>query len=518
MTTLVIQKAIALLLLIVVGYLLQKKFQEPSSVGAIRTLILNAALPATIFLSTIEINTQLSLLLLPGFALAVNVFLMAIGVLLAYLLIDRSQKSKARALILLFPSLAPGLTVYPFIEQFLGRQSLAWAALADMGNKTFVLIGLYALALYWYRKSCATASLQTRKQWKTIGLFLLNEPVNLAILFGVALAMVGITTAHLPVFLSDALQKLALCATPLILFYVGISLNLKSLQFGKILLVLLARAGAGFLFSAGAIALLHPASPEIVRLFVALPQASCSLWPLLHGIRINAQADTEQSGMFFDADFATSLLALSFPFSIVMMLVVFSSAGFFDQPSHLTGLGLVLLIALGVLLRYQSLPIRLQTPIALQVRLQSPVVTRAAQSLSATAAIAPSQMPEVEPITKFTDEQNRNLKELYLLIQQALHQSIGKANSSLQVKFLLQDRVLLVLCQHEANHALQRAYFFEQLTQTLHQLNLPFIDKIQFFFRVVGQKQAYASYSLLLTAARFHLQSQPLPPSIAAQR
>jgi malate permease and related proteins len=342
MTQLVIPKAIALILLIVTGFLLQKKFENPASIAALRLFILNVALPATIFLSTVDINTQLNLIVLPSFALAVNLCLMFAGVGIARLLTRPSQPQQTRALILLFPSLAPGLTVYPFVEQFLGRQGLAWVALADMGNKLFVLIGLYALALYWFQKSALVQPAnQTQAKrpgrWQTIARFLFTEPVNGAIVLGLVCASVQINTATLPLALVDAVQKFALCSTPLILFYVGVSLNLKKLQFGTLLLALFARAGLGFLISAAALALLQPSSIEAIALFISLPQASCSLWPLLHATTINQQADSTTP--FFDVDFATALLALSFPFSILVLLVVFSGGAFFYTPMHLVIVG-----------------------------------------------------------------------------------------------------------------------------------------------------------------------------------
>ncbi|KGF71956.1 hypothetical protein DO97_13650 [Neosynechococcus sphagnicola sy1] len=363
MTHAVVPKAIALILLIGVGYLLQKKFQDPTAIGAIRNFILNAALPATIFLSTIEIDTTLDLVLLPSFALAVNLFLFVIGSLVSALLIKQSESDRSRALILLFPSLAPGLTVYPFIAQFSGQQGLAWAALADMGNKFFVLVGLYAFAIFWYQQSQAqTQQTKIDAQWLSIVRFLISEPVNIAIVLAVILAIFNINSQRLPLALSDAIQKLAVCATPMILFYVGISLNLKSFQFGKLLMILLARSGAGFMLSAVAIALLNPTTPDIRTLFVALPQASCSLWPLLHATNINqlpldlsADGDREPPVNFFNIEFATALLAMSFPFSIFILLIVFSSGNYFTTPDHLSQMGMILLLAFGSLLLMTSL-------------------------------------------------------------------------------------------------------------------------------------------------------------------
>lgn len=50
---------------------------------------------------------------------------MFVGFILANFAIPMQERAKTRMVILLFPSLAPGLTVYPFVEEFLGRQSLS---------------------------------------------------------------------------------------------------------------------------------------------------------------------------------------------------------------------------------------------------------------------------------------------------------------------------------------------------------------------------------------------------------
>lgn len=508
MANLVIQKAVALLFLIVVGYLLKRKFQDPSSISTIRNFILNVALPATIFLSTIEINTQLDLLLLPSFALAVNIYLMLVGFLLAYLLLKKSESAKRRALILLFPSLAPGLTVYPFIEQFLGKQGLAWAALADTGNKLFVLIGLYALAIYWYRKASDQIDSQVKIPWKSIALFLLGEPVNIAIIVGLALAISHLSSNSLPLALSDAIQKLAACATPLILFYVGISLNLKSFQFGTLLMILLARAGAGFLFSAAAIAVLHPPTLEATILFIALPQASCSLWPLLHANRINQQDSSLSSNNqfrekpnFFDTNFATSLLALSFPFSIFVLLIVFSSGTAFTSPVQLGSAGVILLAAFGALFGYQQLPVQLQSPVRVKISLRSPFSLKSEatkihflnqQAIEFFQAAQPSK---ANPIHEAASKEQQ-LKTLILILHKYLPSKAKNQEINLQIQHSLKGETLIILGQHKGDKFVNLNQVFCDFEREIQLLNFNFFNHVRLYFRIYGQKQPYISYSL----------------------
>lgn len=508
MANLGVQKAIALLFLIVIGYLFKRKFHDPVSVSTIRNLILNVALPATIFLSTIEINTQLDLLLLPSFALTVNIYLMLVGFFLAHLLLQKSEKAKQRALILLFPSLAPGLTVYPFIEQFLGKQGLAWAALADTGNKLFVLIGLYALAIYWYQNSGSRDS-PVKMPWKSIGLFLLVEPVNIAIVIGLVLAISHVGAEGLPLAFSDAIQKLAACATPLILFYVGISLNLKAFQLSTILMILLARAGVGFLFSAAAIALLHPSSLEAIVLFMTLPQASCSLWPLLHATRINHQdrsasneIESGEKSAFFDVNFATALLALSFPFSIVVLLVVFSSGNLFHSPTQLGMAGVCLLMFFGVLFAYQQLPVRLRNPIQINIALRNPLLLKTDPSdiyfLNHPAVVffQSAQSIEAQSNHEVISKEEQLFKKIASLLQKYLHSEINDAEIGLQIQYVLKGKTLIILGQHRESGFIDLKTILGDLEKDIRLLNFDFINQIQLYFRIWGQEKSYIGYSL----------------------
>ncbi len=337
-----LQKAISLALLIGVGYLLKSKFPSSSqqmgfAVQGLKAIILSVALPATIFLSIV--STDLTIWTAPLYTLGINLYLMVMGTLVARLVFYRDQLSLRRSVILMFPSMAPGLTAYPFIDQYLGGDGLAWAALADVGNKVFVLVGLYALAIHWAQQFMDTAS-SGHGRWKMIGLSLLREPVNTAIVAGLLLASFGVGIDQIPFIALDPLQKLAACTTPLILIFVGLSLKFDVGQIKRIFMILLFRSGVGFLFSAAMITILvSPSSPVVSSLPFALllavtPQAGCSLWPLMHATRVNAEIQPT-----FDTNFILALLTISFPFSIGVILMIFASGSFFVHPRHLVAAG-----------------------------------------------------------------------------------------------------------------------------------------------------------------------------------
>jgi malate permease and related proteins len=361
----VLQNAFVFLILITLGYFLKKKFQDSTSMKALRTIILSVALPATIFLSTLDVHVKFDLLIFPLYALAINLFFLLIGYLLVHFQFVQLEPSKQRMFVLLFPSLAPGLSVYPFLEQFNGRDSLAWAAISDVGNKLFVLFGLLILAYSWCQKVTAqnigTAEKVGLKasDSRSLGLTLLCEPINAALMISLCLAKANFHSNSLPPSILDALQKLAAITTPLILIFIGLSIKSKSIALVRFLLVLAVRAGLGLILSILAILWMHPTSPDIIMLLVAMPQASCSLWPLLHAFQINEHKAVKQT--LFDTDFGANLIAISFPFSCLILLIAFCSGHWFMTLSQasietlLSIIGMIFLVCASLMIGLGSL-------------------------------------------------------------------------------------------------------------------------------------------------------------------
>ncbi len=361
-----LQKAIALALLIGVGYLLKLKFptsphQLAFATQGLKIVILSVSLPATIFLSII--STDLDILTAPLYTLAINLYLMVMGILLVRFLIAPGRRSLRRSVVLMFPSMAPGLTAYPFIDQYLGGDGMAWAALADVGNKIFVLVGLYALAIHWAQELSDVSQKVGQARWRMIVISLLREPVNAAIVVGLALAVAGIHQDQIPFLILDPIQKLAAFTTPLILIFVGVSLKFDVAQLKDILMILLFRSGAGFFFSAVMVmllaqpSLLVPESIGFALLLAVTPQAGCSLWPLMHATQVNGDIRPT-----FDTGFILALLTISFPFSIGMIMLMFSAGSFFAFPQHLALAGAVCL-ALFSLLCWQTRSVSTLAPV-----------------------------------------------------------------------------------------------------------------------------------------------------------
>lgn len=510
-TNLGLQKVIPLLLLIGIGYLLKGKFQQPAAAGAIKNLIINAALPATVFLSVIDIDKKLGLFSLPALALLLNFSLLFVGFLVARLVIDPEEKAQIRSLILMFPSLAPGITAYPFIEEFLGRKTIALAALADVGNKLFILVGLCAVAMYWHQQ-VSSYSPNYASQLKQIGFVLMGEPANAAIILGFLLLTFNLTVNDLPQPIFEFIPKLAACTTPLILFFVGISFNSKSFKLQTVLSILLARSAAGFWFSAVLITLLKPDSIT-AALAVILPQSGCSLWPFLYASQMNArgQPSSEKDKLpnpsTFDTEFALGILTTSIPFSICVILSVCSFREFLSFPLHL---GLVGLVFWGLFcflnlrshlnnLESQNVEFEFAFRIAVKKQIRSSLPlnnnSHKLQNLSTDQIVdkhdSSSCIPDYQSIESTKNQ--LNLQFLSLLLEYRL-QSEGLSGINLKVNFFDWEKRLAIAGHHTGHKILDQNKAFEALKdEVISFLKLEFPVHVDFSLNIVGEEQPYAS-------------------------
>lgn len=339
-----LQKTLELLLIIGLGLLLQKKVAKEDLKG-IKTLILSVALPATIFVALLKIELKGTLLIFPLMALVFN-FIMAIAS--KYLLassLPNNEGAKKRTLTMLLPSLAPGLSCFPFIIVYLGDEYLALAALADVGNKIFVLILLYMLGMHWYHAR-AVKDLVATTSSKLKGLFLSmpNEPINLVIIVAIVLLGFGFTLSSLPGFLENTIVKMSLIMTPLVLLFIGMAVRIKFREFGFIFSILMRRAGITLLLSAIFVFLFSALTAPMILFIVVFPQSACSFWPFAHMSAVSTlEEKDEQKKPTFDINFAVNILACSLPFSTILIISIFSFSDFFVNPVVLLVTGIIMM-------------------------------------------------------------------------------------------------------------------------------------------------------------------------------
>lgn len=338
-------KTLSLLLLIALGVWLKRKL-PPEQVKGLKTLILAVALPATIFLALMQIEVRKELLWLPVLALGYNLLMLGVGWLGLRWHPLGQDAARRRTLLMLFPSLAPGLSCFPFLVEFLGEESLAQAAIADVGNKIFVLILLYLLAMRWYYGTQPAADRSGSGRLKSLGLALLREPINLVMVLALGLLGLGWQLDDLPGFLQSTVVRLGAIMTPLVLLFIGLAVKVKRKDIWPILSLLLMRSGIALLFSATLLFLLPGLSPVMGMLAIVFPQSAVSFWPYAHMSAVQAMEDERSST--FDLNLGVNILAFSLPFSTLLILSFVTAGPALVQPWVLMVLGMGALV-LGIL-------------------------------------------------------------------------------------------------------------------------------------------------------------------------
>ncbi|MCH7408690.1 permease [Belliella sp. DSM 111904] len=341
-----LQKTFSLILLIVLGLVLKRKFTQPEQHKGLKMIILDVALPAMIFVALLKIEVNPDLLILPVLALLFNILFLLISKYALPVLGIEQGTASMRTLLLLLPSLAPGLTCFPFVVSYLGEDVLAWAALADIGNKFFVLVLAYLLAISWYYKHHQLKKASTKDRVKQLLLAMLKEPINLVMISAIILLSFGINMESLPVFMSEAILMMKDMMTPLVLLFIGIAVVFKWDQLRMLAGMLLFRAGITFVIS-GIFVALVPMPIEAVLLAVVFPQSAVSFWPFAHMSAIRSMELSDESKKVkptFDLELGVNLLALSMPFSTLLILGIFSSGTYFTNPYHIFLFGGIMLI------------------------------------------------------------------------------------------------------------------------------------------------------------------------------
>ncbi|MGF1488450.1 MAG: AEC family transporter [Prochloraceae cyanobacterium] len=354
-----IDKTISFIFLILIGSLLKNNIARKEHLEGVKLLIFNTALPATILLAILQIKIQFTLIFLPILALSFNLMMLGLSRFMLPRLGFSINSPSGRTMMMLLPSLAPGLSCFPYILEYLGEEPLAWAALADLGNKFFVLILLYLLAMNWYCSLRKRPSRHFNLNFKILLGALFKQPTNLAIVIGLILISFGLNLESLPFFVRDAVERMSNMMTPLMLLFIGLVVKFSRQQISQIAALLFFRAGIALCFSALLITVLPLNSIDMKILAVVFPLSSCSFLAYAHMYSINMLKEGSLKSTkklpVFDLDLGLTLLALSLPFSTLSILSVCVAKSFFTNSIHLLSIGILLIFSAGILwvLNYQ---------------------------------------------------------------------------------------------------------------------------------------------------------------------
>lgn len=338
------QKTVVFLFFIFIGILLKSKFKSKEEISGIKKIILNLALPATIFIALLGIKVEPHLLILPLLALGLNLLLfLAMPFILPVMGIGRGTP-EFRTAKLLVPSLAPGLSSFPFILEFLGEDYLAKAAMSDLGNKVFVLFFLYLVAMNWHYGIQFSGKKNEGKKLGPLIKAMVSEPVNIFIGVALVLLAFGMSMDSLPFFLSETLEKLSLIMTPLVLLFIGLAVKIKRKQFFQIFSLLCTRAGLVLLICGAFVLISGIQAQNEILLILAFGLSACSFWPYAHIAAVDSmEMEVEPQKKTFSSSFGVAVLALSFPLSTMLILAILNSGSFFGHSYTILCVGLLLL-------------------------------------------------------------------------------------------------------------------------------------------------------------------------------
>ena len=300
-----------------------------------------------IFVSLLKIKIEPSLLILPAMALLFNLALLAATRFIVPLNGISPDSAQGKTFMMLLPSLAPGLSCFPFLMEYWGETVLAWAALSDVGNKFFVLILLYLLGMHWYYAVQKDTADQSESRLKSLLVSLIREPVNLVIIIALIMLNGGLSFDSLPLFLQDSIMRMRGMMVPLILLYIGMAVKIKWSVFRLIGILLCWRAGFSLICSALLIAACSITDPGLIILTVSFPLSAVSFWPFAHMSAIRAiekRNGVDASKSTFDLELGLGVLACSLPMSTILILIICSSGTTFTSPPLLIGLGGILLV------------------------------------------------------------------------------------------------------------------------------------------------------------------------------
>ena len=339
-----IQKTLILLLLIGLGLSLRGKIKNKTEINGVKEIILSIALPSTVFIALMGINISFSLLIYPLIILCFNFFIFYTTPYFLPIFGVSKNSASGRTLTMLLPSLAPGLSSFPFINEFLGAKSLGLAAMGDVGNKFFALNFLYFVAMNMYLKNHKSVTEVETGKGKALLLSLIKEPINIIMLVAILFLSFGLKMDSLPILITELFNKASSLMTPLVLIYIGLAVQFKGGKIKLVSSVLFFRAGITLLFSYAVIKIGQISDPNLVLLALVVPLSSCSFWPFAHISGINLKEDnleTVREKRTFDMNLAILILAFSLPFSTVLVMGILASGQYFTQTMPILTLGFI---------------------------------------------------------------------------------------------------------------------------------------------------------------------------------
>ena len=296
-----VRQTLPILSLVVVGFLLKQVGllrQGDSQVMA--RLIINATLPAVIFLSIARANVtpaKMALLGLCGVIVTLGLGLTS-GAITSYLHLERQI---AGVIILASMIINIGFFLFPVFLTVFGQEGISRLAAFDLGNSLVAhSYGFYMATRYGKRPPVGVLNSLRR---------VLSLPVLWAVLLGL---MVNLMRIPLPPFLLSMLEPLAAANIPLAMLTLGAFLQLRYTHLPLMGLAVALRMGGGFLLGQACVFFAH---------LDGLDKAAVSMGSAMPvGLAVMVYSVSEG----LDAEFAAGTISLSILVGLALMPVLLS--------------------------------------------------------------------------------------------------------------------------------------------------------------------------------------------------
>jgi hypothetical protein len=283
-----VEKALAFLILAMLGRLLKPRFSAPQLAG-VQRLIMDATLPCTIFKALCAVSLDVELLRWPLLGVVfVCVQLAAASVASKLFFPDPMRRQTARYQL---ATAAPGLSAFVFIKEFVGDAYAGPAALFDLPYKLYLVLVLPFLL-------GVPAPSATK---------LVADPLNLSILGGLLVAATKTPYASLGA-LGQAASLLASAQTPILFVLIGAKVKLSGATPLVCLALLCLRHAACYVYVA--IVAFGTDAERMTLLLLAQAAVSVVGWGQI--------SRAKDAGERYDVDLAFDIVGYSMPLTMAL--------------------------------------------------------------------------------------------------------------------------------------------------------------------------------------------------------
>ena len=307
-------EVLPILLLFGLGaFLRRRELLRPATIDDLRRLVINATLPAALFLTFLRVTLQ------PEYALiVVSVFVACVAVLAAGPFIGRFVGVRSGLLPALLTGFEAGMVGYAIYGAVFGAENLYRFAIVDLGQVAFVF---FVLATWLTRREGGSET-----PLRTTALTFVRTPVILAIASGIAGSAIGLGAALDASPIGEAVLAtvglVAAMTTPLICIVIGYATRLRRGSLGAPLRTVVVRMTLWVMLALAFNALVIDGLLHLDRLFQAAVLTMAVLPPpFVIPLYLRRPADGHDAAAA-DHEYVLSTLSLATVATLVAFVVV----------------------------------------------------------------------------------------------------------------------------------------------------------------------------------------------------